>query len=161
LQTAHDQGQPIVVQATDGAQFLEVHLERVEESYKRGLRHLQLVHERDDMVSPLGDVYTAAAHLGGLTPFGAQVIKECDRLGIVVDLAHGTYQMVTGALKAAPQPVIVSHTGMQGDGDTRKISVDMQRRLISKDLARAGRCGRRYRCMVASGRHNEGICRGG
>ncbi len=32
---------------------------------------LQPVHELDDAVAPLGDVYTAAPHLGGLTPFGA------------------------------------------------------------------------------------------
>jgi membrane dipeptidase len=137
LQTAHDQRQPIIVQSTEGAQFIEGRLERVEEAYKRGLRHLQIVHEQDDPVSPLGDVYTAPAHLGGLTPFGADVIKECNRLGIVVDLAHGTYETVTGALKAATQPFIISHTGLSPDALKGSASADMQRRLISKDLARA------------------------
>ena len=134
LDVAHAERQPVIVQSAEGAQFIEGKLERVEESYKRGLRHLQLVHERDDLVSPLGDVYTAAAHLGGLTPFGAEVIKECNRLGIVVDLAHGTPETVTGALKAATQPLIISHTGMNGGAN---ISADMKRRLISKDQARA------------------------
>jgi membrane dipeptidase len=137
LQTAHDQKQPIVIQSTEGAQFIEGRLERIEEAYRRGLRHLQLVHERDDLVSPLGDVYTApAAHLGGLTPFGAQVIKECTRLGIVVDLAHGTSETVTGALQVATQPLIVSHTSL-ASADGSGMSADMRRRLISKDIARA------------------------
>jgi membrane dipeptidase len=137
LQTAHDQKQPIIVQSTEGAQFIEGHLERIEEAYKRGLRHLQIVHEQDAPASPLGDVYTAPAHLGGLTPFGAQVIKECNRLGIVVDLAHGTSETVTGALKAATQPFIISHTGLSPEAPKGSTSADMQRRLISKDLARA------------------------
>jgi membrane dipeptidase len=137
LQTAHDQKQPIIVQSTEGAQFIEGRLERVEEAYKRGLRHLQLVHERDDLVSPLGDVYTApTAHLGGLTPFGAQVIKECTRLGIVVDLAHGTPETVTGALKVATQPLIISHTGLASEAG-KGISEDMQRRLLNKYIAHA------------------------
>jgi membrane dipeptidase len=136
LQTAHDQRQPIIVQSVEGAQFIEGRLERIEEAYKRGLRHLQPLHERDDMVSPLGDVYTATAHLGGLTPFGAEVVKECNRLGIVVDLAHGTHETVTGALKVATQPLIISHTGLSSGEGKRNVSADMQRRLITKELAR-------------------------
>jgi membrane dipeptidase len=136
LQTAHEQRQPIIIQSAEGAQFIEGRLERVEEAYKRGLRHLQIVHEQDDRVSPLGDVYTAAAHLGGLTPFGAQVVKECNRLGVVVDLAHGTHETVTGALKVATQPLIISHTGMSGEATKRNTSADMQQRLITKELAR-------------------------
>ena len=112
LQAAHDHGQPTIVQTVEGSQFIEGHLDRVEEVYKRGVRDLQLLHERDDMVSPLGDVITSPAHLGGLTAFGAEVVKECNRLGIVVDLAHASPETVLGALKVATQPVIVSHTGL-------------------------------------------------
>jgi membrane dipeptidase len=137
FEAAHRQRQPVIIQSTEGAQFLDGRLERLEENYKRGLRHLQLLHERDDMVSPLGDVYTAAAHLGGLTPFGAEVIKECNRLGIVVDLAHGNDQTVRAALKVAAQPLIISHAGVKNDASTTTISADMQRRLIPDDQARA------------------------
>ena len=136
LQVAHDQRQPVIIQSVEGAQFIEGRLERVEEAYKRGLRHLQLVHEQDDMVSPLGDVYTAPSHLGGLTSFGARVIKECNRLGIVVDLAHGTSETVMGALKAATQPFIISHTGAIGEAGNGNATADMQRRLIGKEIAR-------------------------
>jgi membrane dipeptidase len=137
LQTAHDQKQPIIIQSVEGAQFIEGRLERIEEAYMRGLRLLQPLHERDDNVSPLGDVYTAAAaHLGGLTPFGAQVIKECNRLGVLVDITHGTQETVLGALKVATKPMILSHTGLSRAPNTRGVSADLQRRLINKDLAR-------------------------
>jgi membrane dipeptidase len=60
--------------------FIEGSLDRLEEVYKRGLRHLRLLHEKDDIVSPLGDTNTGNPHLGGLTAFGADVVKERNRL---------------------------------------------------------------------------------
>ena len=137
LQAAHDHGQPTIVQTVEGAQFIEGHLDRVEEVYKRGLRDLQLLHERDDMVSPLGDMNTAPAHLGGLTAFGAEVVKECNRLGIVVDLAHASHETVLGALKVATQPVIVSHTSLDSrTGGNPRMAEMMKPRLISKEHAK-------------------------
>ena len=110
----------------------------MEEVYKRGLRDLQLLHDRDDLLSPLGDTYTTPAHLGGLTAFGAEVVKECNRLGIVVDLAHASYATVLGALKVATQPVIVSHTSLASwTGGNRKMAEAMKRRLISQEHAKA------------------------
>jgi membrane dipeptidase len=137
LQTAHDRGQPTIVQSIEGAQFIEGHLERVEEVYKRGVRHLQLLHMKDDLVSPLGDVITSPAHLGGLTAFGAEVVKECNRLGILVDLAHASGETVLGALKVATQPLIVSHTGLDSrTGGNPKMAAMMKPHLISKERAK-------------------------
>jgi membrane dipeptidase len=137
LQAAHDHGLPTIVQSVEGSQFIEGRLERVEEVYKRGLRHLQLLHERDDRVSPLGDVNTAPAHLGGLTAFGAEVLKECNRLGIVVDLAHASHETVVAALKVTTQPFIVSHTSLSSRTarDPRMAEV-MKPRLIGKEHAK-------------------------
>jgi membrane dipeptidase len=133
LETAHAQRQPIIVQSCEGAQFIEGRLERLEESYKRGLRNLQIVHDQDDAVTPLGDIYTVSTpHLGGLTAFGAEVIRACNRMGILVDLAHGTDATVKGALKVAAEPMLISHTSMSKDAD----NPDMRMRAISKDLAR-------------------------
>ena len=137
LQSAHDHGRPTIVQTVEGSHFIEGHLERVEEVYKRGLRHLQLLHERDDMVSPLGDTNTTPAHLGGLTAFGAEVVKECNRLGILVDLAHASHETVLGALKVATQPVVVSHTSLDSrTGGDPKMAEMMKPRLISKEHAK-------------------------
>ena len=93
LQAAHERHEPIVIQAVEGGHFLEGHLDRVEVAYKRGLRVLGLLHDSDASV-PLGDIYTAPAHLGGLTEFGANVIKECNRIGILVDLTHASADTV-------------------------------------------------------------------
>ena len=137
LQAAHDNSQPTIVQTVEGSHFIEGRLDRVEEAYKRGLRHLQLLHERDDVVSPLGDTNTTPAHLGGLTAFGAEVVKECNRLGIVVDLAHASHETVLGALKVARQPLIVSHTSLDSrTGGNPRMTEMMKPRLISKEHAK-------------------------
>ncbi len=52
LESAHGRKQPTIVQTVEGSHFIEGRLERIEEVYKRGLRHLQLLHEQDDMVFP-------------------------------------------------------------------------------------------------------------
>ena len=59
VRTDHKNHQPTVIQSVEGAHFLQGHLERVEEAYKRGLRHFGLLHDSDAPV-PLGDVYTNA-----------------------------------------------------------------------------------------------------
>jgi membrane dipeptidase len=74
IRTAHATRKPTVIQAVEGAHFLEGHLNRVELAYNRGLRHLGLLHDSDAPV-PLGDVYTNPPRYGGLTPFGAEVIR--------------------------------------------------------------------------------------
>jgi len=137
LQAAHDHGQPTIVQTVEGAQFIEGRLDRVQEVYKRGVRNLQLLHQQDDLVSPLGDVITSPAHLGGLTVFGAKVVKECNRLGILVDLAHAGPETVLGALKVATQPLIVSHTGLDSrTGGNPRMAEMMKPHLISKERAK-------------------------
>ena len=114
LRAARDKDQPTIVQAVEGGHFLEGKLERVEEAYKRGLRVLGLLHD-NDASPPLGDIYTAPPRHGGLTEFGASVIKECNRLGILVDLTHASADTVAAALKVSTKPVVFSHTGL----DTR------------------------------------------
>lgn len=137
VQAAHDHRQPTIVQSVEGAQFIEGHLDRVEEVYKRGVRQLQLLHQQDDLVSPLGDVITSPAHLGGLTAFGAKVVKECNRLGMLVDLAHASPETVLGALKVATQPLVVSHTGLDSrTGGNPRMAEMMKPHLISKERAK-------------------------
>jgi membrane dipeptidase len=131
----HKKGQPTVIQAIEGCHFLQGHLERVEEAYKRGLRHLGLLHDSDATV-PLGDVYTNPPRLGGLTAFGADVIKEGNRLGMVIDLAHANLQTTEAALKVTTRPVIISHTGLDTQlGNNPSMAGMMRPRLISKEQA--------------------------
>ncbi len=136
VRTAHKNGQPTVIQAVEGGHFLQGHLARVEEAYSRGLRHFGLLHD-SDASEPLGDVYTNPPRLGGLTAFGANVIKECNRLGMLVDLAHADVQTTEAALKVTTRPVIISHTGLDTQlGSNPSMAQMMRPRLIGKEQAK-------------------------
>lgn len=136
IRNAHKNGQPTVIQAVEGGHFLEGHLERVEEAYGRGLRHFGLLHDSDASV-PLGDVYTNPPRYGGLTPFGAAILKECNRLGILIDLAHANMQTTEAALGVTTRPVIISHTGLDTQlGNNPSVAQMMRPRLISKEQAK-------------------------
>jgi membrane dipeptidase len=109
IEAAHRDRAPAIVQAIEGCQFMEGRLERIGEVHRRGVRHLQLVHF---MPSDLGDNQTEIPRHGGLTPLGRDVIAECNRLGVVVDVAHGTLALVEGAARASRTPLILSHTNL-------------------------------------------------
>lgn len=94
--------------SAEGADFLEGRVDRVDEAHaKWDLRHLQLTHYR---VNELGDIQTEPAVHGGLTDTGAEVIRRCNRIGVVVDVAHGTYDLVRRAASVTTKPLVLSHT---------------------------------------------------
>ncbi|MCV2483367.1 membrane dipeptidase [Flavobacterium sp. SH_e] len=136
LEWAHKNKKPIVIQSVEGGHFLEGKIERLQIAYDRGLRHLGLLHDNDASV-PLGDIFTKTPQWGGLTSFGVETIKECERLGILVDLSHCDDNTVNGALKIAKKPVLVSHTGLNTRlGANEGMAKMMMPRLISKEQAK-------------------------
>lgn len=132
LQAAHKAGEPAIIADVEGLDFLEGKLERLEEAHRRGIRHVQLVHYTPN---DIGDFQTGAATHDGLTPFGAEVIRACHRLGFVCDVAHATLDMVKQALRVATKPLLLSHTAVAGSramGPT-----GLAGRQVSPDHARA------------------------
>jgi membrane dipeptidase len=103
-------GRPAVIVAAEGADFLDTDVDRLDEAYEKyHLRHLQLTHYR---VNTLGDIQTAAPVHGGLTPFGTEVIRRCNQRGIVVDVAHGPFDLVKRAAEVSTKPLVLSHTSL-------------------------------------------------
>ena len=126
LRAAPSVGPSIIVTA-EGADFIEDRIERIEEVRNAfGMRHLRLVHYRPN---ELGDIQTEDPVQGGLTDFGAAVVRTCNRLGIVVDVAHGTYDLVKRAAAVTTKPLVLSHTSVtRAPGPTsRQISPDHAR----------------------------------
>jgi membrane dipeptidase len=127
LQAARAKGPAIIVTA-EGADFLEGSLDRLGDAYdKHRLRHLQLTHYR---VNELGDIQTASPVHGGLTDFGAEIVRACNHRGIVVDVAHGTYDLVKRAASVTTKPLVLSHTSLTEN-------VRLNSRYVTPDHARA------------------------
>jgi len=132
LEAAHQAGQPAIVADVEGLDFLDGKLERLEEAHQRGIRHLQLVHYTPN---DIGDFQTGAITHQGLTAFGGEVIRACNRLGFVCDIAHATADMAKQAVKIATKPLLLSHTAVSGSpamGPT-----PLEARQVTPDHARA------------------------
>ncbi|MBI2739452.1 MAG: membrane dipeptidase [Rhodospirillales bacterium] len=122
---------PSIIVSSEGADFLEGRIERLDEAYQRwALRHLQLTHYRPN---ELGDIQTEPSVHGGLTAFGVEVIRRCNQLGIVVDVAHGTYELVKKAASATTKPLVLSHTSLteRPAAWTRRILPDHARAIAA------------------------------
>jgi membrane dipeptidase len=122
---------PSFIVSSEGADFLEGRIERLDEAYQRwALRHLQLTHYRPN---ELGDIQTEPSVHGGLTPFGVEVIRRCNQIGIVVDVAHGTYELVKKAAVVTTKPLVLSHTSLtdRPAAWTRRILPDHARAIAS------------------------------
>jgi membrane dipeptidase len=127
---AEDPGPPVRgLLAVEGSDFLDGRIDRVQEAFDRGIRSLQLVHYR---VNELGDIQTEAPVHGGLTPFGRAAVREMNRLGIVVDVAHATFAVVAEVVETTTRPIILSHSNIQdASGWARFISPE-HARLVAK-----------------------------
>jgi membrane dipeptidase len=123
--------QPSVIVTSEGADFLEGKIERLDEAYQRWqLRQLQLTHYRPN---ELGDIQTEPSVHGGLTDFGVEVIRRCNQLGIVVDVAHSPFASVKRAVASTTKPLVLSHTSLSDRQSpwTRLITSDHARAIAS------------------------------
>ncbi len=111
LRDAHAKGQPALIQDIEGCDFLDDKLERLGEAHQRGVRTIQLVHYTPNGV---GDFQTGDIRHKGLTPQGVEVVHELNRLGVLIDVAHGTAEVVEQTAKASTRPLLLSHTALQG-----------------------------------------------
>lgn len=121
---------PTVIVSSEGADFLEGDIDRVDEAWREHrLRHLQLTHYRPN---ELGDIQTEAPVSGGLTDFGAEVVRRCNRLGLVVDVAHGPYELVKRAAGVTDKPLVLSHTSLAGRPGPRSRQITVEHaRLVA------------------------------
>lgn len=102
-------GEARIVLAVEGASFIESDPARVKIAYDLGVRHLQLVHY---IAIPLGDFQTEPPHHNGLTGLGKEVVAECNRLGVLIDLAHMTTATLRGVLAVSRVPTVWSHSSV-------------------------------------------------
>lgn len=75
--------------------------------YRLGVRYMTLTHNEN---TDWADSATDTAQAGGLTEFGREVVREMNRLGMLVDLSHVSADVMRDALDATAAPVIFSHS---------------------------------------------------
>ena len=128
--TARSEGVLAILPALEGADSLEGKIERLHELHEMGLALAQLVHFRPNGI---GHIQTWPYTPGGLTEFGREVVRECNRLGIVIDLAHANPETIRDTLELSTAPVIFSHTGAFALGAADRNLRDPEIRAIAED----------------------------
>jgi membrane dipeptidase len=91
----------------NGAPILD-DLNNVQYFYDRGIRYITLTHGKDNLICDSS--YDTTKTWGGLSPFGRKVVKEMNRVGIMVDISHVTDEVINQVMDMTDVPVIASHS---------------------------------------------------
>lgn len=108
-------------------------ISKVETFYDLGVRYITLCHSSDNDICD-SSTDRRSPEDQGLSDFGRQVVEECNRLGIMVDISHASDQSFYDVLEHSKAPVIASHSSCRALCDhPRKLSDDMIKALAGKD----------------------------
>jgi membrane dipeptidase len=98
----------------EGGHSIASSLGVLRQMYDLGARYMTLTHSRN---TSWADSASVDPQHDGLTEFGEQLVREMQRLGMLVDLSHVSEATMTDALRVARAPVIFSHSGVRGATD--------------------------------------------
>lgn len=98
----------------EGAEAIHANLDNLEAYYQKGVRSIGLVWSRPNVFGHgINYQFPGGPDTGdGLTPQGKALVKACDRLGILIDLAHINEKGFWDVAKMSCSPLVVSHTGI-------------------------------------------------
>jgi membrane dipeptidase len=104
-------------------------LSNVQYFYDRGIRYITLTHSKVNQISDSS--YDSVRVWNGLSPFGEEVVKEMNRVGIMVDISHVSDSTFYDVLQITEAPVIASHSSVRKfvPGFERNMNDDMIKAL--------------------------------
>jgi len=113
--------------AIEGGHSIGNSLDVLRMFYELGMRYMTLTHNRS---IPWADSATDVARANGLSRFGEEVVREMNRLGMIVDLSHVSPKTMHDALDVTEAPVIFSHSSARALIDhVRNVPDDVLKRL--------------------------------
>jgi membrane dipeptidase len=133
IRRAVAQGKIACLMGVEGGHIIEDSLPALRTYYRLGVRYLTLTHAFHTSWADSAGTNEALPPLhGGLTPFGEEVVREMNRLGMMVDVSHVSDATFWDALRVTRAPVIASHSATRAVADhPRNLSDDMLRALAA------------------------------
>jgi membrane dipeptidase len=107
IERANAEGRIASLLGIEGGHAIEDSLGALRDYYRLGVRYMTLTHFNGN---DWADSATDESRHGGLTRFGAEVVREMNRLGMLVDLSHVSADTMNDALDVSEAPVIFSHS---------------------------------------------------
>ncbi|RYB94116.1 membrane dipeptidase [Nocardioides oleivorans] len=105
----------------EGGHSIDCSLGTLRQLFDLGVRYLTLTHNAN---TPWADSATDTPAVGGLTAFGREVVREMNRLGMMVDLSHVSPDTMRAALEVTEAPVIFSHSSARAVTDSPRNAPD-------------------------------------
>ena len=105
VEAAHAAGKIAAIYGCEGGDHIEDKPERVEEIFATGVRSLQIVH-----VAANSLIVTDGSRDDGLSDIGRETLKEMNRIGLLADLAHASFQTTAEFAEISTQPILSTHS---------------------------------------------------
>jgi membrane dipeptidase len=126
----HKAGKIASLIGMEGGHAIDDSLATLRQLYQAGARYMTLTHSKN---TDWADSATDAPQHGGLTRFGEEVVREMNRLGMLVDLSHVSPEAMKKALAVSAAPVIFSHSSARALSDHPRDVPDEVLRLLPKN----------------------------
>ncbi|HEX8673473.1 MAG TPA: dipeptidase [Longimicrobium sp.] len=127
VERAHREGKIASLIGIEGGHAIENSLGALRQFYATGVRYMTLTHAS---TLDWADAATDSARHDGLTRFGEEVVREMNRLGMLVDLSHVSPATMQDALRVSAAPVIFSHSSARALADHPRNVPDDVLRLV-------------------------------
>jgi membrane dipeptidase len=130
IRRARAAGQIAVLLGVEGGHMMKHDLDVLRQYASLGVRYMTLTHMRS---TDWADASTDSAAHNGLSDFGKQVIREMNRLGMLVDVSHVSDKAFRDVLAVSEAPVFASHSSCRALCETpRNLSDELIRALAAK-----------------------------
>jgi membrane dipeptidase len=125
------EGKLVSLMGIEGGHIIEGSLPALRSFYRLGVRYMTLTHSfHTDWADSSGTREQPEPRHGGLTDFGREVVREMNRLGMMVDVSHVSDATFHDVVEASSAPIIASHSSVRALAEhTRNMSDDMLRAL--------------------------------
>jgi membrane dipeptidase len=140
IRAAKKAGKLGVLMGIEGGHAIEDSLGVLREMYRAGVRYMTLTHTNTNhwadssgsFFLPDFDPKQSRVH-GGLSDFGREVVKEMNRIGMIVDISHVSDETVDDVLEVSRAPVMASHSSCRAlSANPRNLTDDQIKRIAAK-----------------------------
>ncbi len=130
VERIHGAGKIASLIGIEGGYSIDDSLGLLREFQEAGVRYMTLTHSK---TTTWADSATDAPKWGGLSPFGEDVVREMNRIGMMVDLSHVSEETMVDAMRVSEAPVIFSHSSARAVTDHPRNVPDSVLRAMSED----------------------------
>ena len=132
IQKAREANRIALLITMEGVEPLGTDLDLLRVFYELGVRSIGLTHARSNAVGHGGAFAATGSLPDGLTSFGRDLVRECERLSVIIDLAHINPAGFNEILSITTKPPIVSHTNVRRYYDIERNISDAQIKMIGE-----------------------------